>query len=230
MITDMSPYLNSNKIFIWSKKNLFSSWINSIMTIIALIFIYKVGTFFLNWAIFEADFITNFRGEIITDRTFCSKNIEIGQHGACWSIIFVRFHQFMYGFYPVEEAWRVNVIYALLPLALIGILFDKLPFRKIFIYFTFAFPFIAYFMLYGGPGLSVVATNKWGGLLVTLFLGVTGIALAFPLSIFLALGRRSNMPIVKSICVVFIEFIRGVPLSHFYSQQMSCYPCFYQRV
>ena len=148
MITDMSPYLNSNKIFIWSKKNLFSSWINSIMTIIALIFIYKVGTFFLNWAIFEADFTTNFRGEIITDRTFCSKNIEIGQHGACWSIIFVRFHQFMYGFYPVEEAWRVNVIYALLPLALIGILFDKLPFRKIFIYFTFAFPFIAYFMLY----------------------------------------------------------------------------------
>jgi general L-amino acid transport system permease protein len=67
-------------------------------------------------------------------------------------------------------------------------------------------------MLYGGPGLSTVGTNKWGGLLVTLFLGVTGIALAFPLSILLALGRRSKLPIIKSICVVFIEFIRGVPL------------------
>ena len=67
MIANISPNLNSNKIFSWSKKNLFSSWVNSIMTIIALIFIYKVGTFFLNWAIFEADFITNFRGEIITD-------------------------------------------------------------------------------------------------------------------------------------------------------------------
>jgi general L-amino acid transport system permease protein len=67
-------------------------------------------------------------------------------------------------------------------------------------------------MLYGGPGLSVVGTNKWGGLLVTLFLGVTGIGLAFPLSIILALGRRSKMPIIKSLCVVFIEFIRGVPL------------------
>jgi general L-amino acid transport system permease protein len=63
-----------------------------------------------------------------------------------------------------------------------------------------------------GPGLSTVGTNKWGGLLVTLFLGVTGIALAFPLSILLALGRRSKLPIIKSICVVFIEFIRGVPL------------------
>ena len=67
-------------------------------------------------------------------------------------------------------------------------------------------------MLYGGPGLSPVGTNKWGGLLVTLFLGITGIALAFPLSILLALGRRSKLPIIKSICVVFIEFIRGVPL------------------
>ena len=212
MTPNTSPYLSPNKMLNWSKKNLFSSWVNTIMTVIALIFLYEVGTFFLNWSIFKADFINNFRGETITDRTFCSKNIEVGQHGACWAIIFVRFHQFMYGFYPVEEAWRVNLVYAFLPFALIGVLFDKLPLRRVFLYFTFAFPFIAYFMLYGGPGLSVVGTNKWGGLLVTLFLGVTGIALAFPLSILLALGRRSNMPIVKSICVVFIEFIRGVPL------------------
>ncbi len=211
MTTISTQYTSFNKFSLWAKKNLFSSWINTLMTIIALIFLYKIGTFFLNWAIFDADFRTNFKGELITDRTFCSKNIEPG-YGACWSIIFVRFHQFIYGFYPVEQAWRVNIIFALLPLALIGVLFDKLPFRKIFLYFTFIFPFVAYFMLYGGPGLSTVATNKWGGLLVTLFLGVTGIALAFPLSILLALGRRSNMPIIKSICVVFIEFIRGVPL------------------
>ena len=87
-----------------------------------------------------------------------------------------------------------------------------MPLRKYFIFFTFIYPFIAYFLLYGGPNLTIVETNKWGGLLVTLFLGVTGIGLAFPLSIALALGRRSNMPIIKSICVIFIEFIRGVPL------------------
>jgi general L-amino acid transport system permease protein len=118
----------------------------------------------------------------------------------------------MYGLYPIEETWRVNLSFVLLPFAIIGFLFDKLPFRKYFIYFTFIYPFIAYFLLYGGPNLTIVETNKWGGLLVTLFLGVTGIGLAFPLSIVLALGRRSNMPIIKSICVVFIEFIRGVPL------------------
>ena len=201
-----------NKYFNWAVKNLFSSWVNTIMTIIAIIFVYEIGSFFLNWSIFSADFRTNFQGEIITDRTLCSKNIVPGEYGACWAIIYARWDQFMYGLYPVEETWRVNLTYALLPFAIIGILFDKLPFRKLFIYFTFIFPFIAYFLLYGGPGLSTVGTNKWGGLLVTLFLGVTGIGLAFPLSILLALGRRSKMPIIKSLCVVFIEFIRGVPL------------------
>ena len=208
-------YSNSmmhNKYYNWIQKNLFSSWINSILTIIALVFLYKVGSFFLNWTIFEADFRYNFQGELITDRILCSKNIVPGEYGACWAIIFVRWDQFMYGFYPTEELWRVNLTFALLPLAIIGILFDKLPYRKYFIYFTFIFPFFAYYMLYGGPGFSVIDTNKWGGLLVTLFLGVTGIALAFPLSIVLALGRRSKMPIIKSICVLFIEFIRGVPL------------------
>ena len=212
MSTTLTSNFIHNKYYKWIVKNLFSSWVNSILTIIALIFVYEVGSFFLNWAIFEADFRTNFQGDVITDRILCSKNIVPGEYGACWAIIYVRWDQFMYGFYPIEEIWRVNFVYALLPLAIVGILFDKIPYRRFFIYFTFIYPFIAYFMLYGGPGISVVGTNKWGGLLVTLFLGVTGIALAFPLSIILALGRRSKMPIIKTMCVVFIEFIRGVPL------------------
>ena len=74
----------------------------------------------------------------------------------------------MYGLYPVEEAWRVNLVYAF-TFCFIGIFFDKIPFRKYFIYFTFLYPFIAYFLLYGGAGLSIVGTNKWGGLLLLYF-------------------------------------------------------------
>jgi|TARA_B110000259_G_scaffold71361_1_gene84042 general L-amino acid transport system permease protein len=202
----------SNKLIIWSKKNLFSSWLNALITILSIYFIYEVSVFFLNWAVFKADFITNFKGEVILDRTFCSKNIEPGSYGACWAIIHVRFHQFMYGFYPVEEVWRVNLVFAMLPVALASIFFNNIPYRKYLLYFTFIFPFIAFYLLYGGPNLTVIGTNKWGGLLVTLFLGVSGIALAFPISILLALGRRSQMPVISLICVVFIEFIRGVPL------------------
>ena len=208
----MSSIASTNKIIIWSKKNLFSNWVNTLITVLSIYFIYEVSVFFLDWAVFKADFLTNFRGERIIDRTFCSKNIEPGSYGACWAIIHVRFYQFMYGFYPAAEVWRVNLVFFLLPFALVAIFFDKVPFRKYLLYFTLVFPFIAFYLLYGGPSLTTVGTNKWGGLLVTLFLGVTGIALAFPLSIALALGRRSNMPIISLICVIFIEFIRGVPL------------------
>ncbi|MGY9017331.1 MAG: amino acid ABC transporter permease [Alphaproteobacteria bacterium] len=208
----MSSVASTYKIILWSKKNLFSSWINTLITILTIYFIYEVSFFFLDWAVFKADFLTNFRGERIIDRTFCSKNIEPGSYGACWTIIHVRFYQFMYGFYPAAEVWRVNLVLFLLPFALVAIFFDKVPFRKYFLYFTLVFPFIAFYLLYGGPSLTTVGTNKWGGLLVTLFLGVTGIALAFPLSIALALGRKSNMPVISLLCVIFIEFIRGVPL------------------
>jgi amine acid ABC transporter, permease protein, 3-TM region, His/Glu/Gln/Arg/opine family len=89
---------------------------------------------------------------------------------------------------------------------------SKLPYRKHLIKFTIIFPIIAFILLYGGFGFEIVPTNKWGGLLVTLVLGVFGIALAFPLGIILALGRRSKLPVISMVCTLFIEFIRGVPL------------------
>ena len=143
----MSSVASTNKIILWSKKNLFSNWVNTLITVLSIYFIYEVSVFFLDWAVFKADFLTNFRGERIIDRTFCSKNIEPGSYGACWAIIHVRFYQFMYGFYPAAEVWRVNLVFFLLPFALVAIFFDKVPFRKYFLYFTLLFPFIAFYLL-----------------------------------------------------------------------------------
>ena len=134
---------------------------------------------------------------------------EIG--GACWAIIFVRFYQFIYGFYPVEEVWRVNIVYSLLVIAVAPLLIEKYPLRKYFLYFTLIFPIIAYFLLAGGFGLAHVSTKDWGGLLVTLVLGFTGIALAFPLGIVLALGRRSNLPVISMVCTLFICLLYTSP-------------------
>ena len=179
----------------------------------SLYFLYQLIPWFLDWSVFSADFWTNYKGELIVDRTFCSRVADPeGDHGACWAIIIVRFYQFMYGFYPREEVWRVNLSYIMLAVAIVPLLFDKFPFRKHFLKFTYVFPIIAFFLLNGGLGLEPVSTNKWGGLLVTLVLGCTGIALAFPLGIILALGRRSNLPVISMMCTLFIEFIRGVPL------------------
>ena len=196
----------------WLRMNLFSNWSNTLLTFLVVYFLYQIVPSFLNWSVFSADFTHNYLGQLIVDRTFCTRVMEPELGGACWAIIFVRFYQFIYGFYPVEEVWRVNIVYCLLVVAIAPLLIEKFPKRKYFLYFTFVFPIIAYFLLAGGLGLNSVSTKQWGGLLVTLVLGFTGIALAFPLGIVLALGRRSNLPVINMVCTLFIEFIRGVPL------------------
>ena len=196
----------------WLRMNLFSNWVNSLVSLFVLYILIQFIPWILNWTIFAADFKYNFNGEEIIDRTMCSRVLDPENGGACWAIIYVRFYQFMYGFYPRDEVWRVNLSYIMLAVAVVPLLFDKFPFRKHFLKFTYVFPVIAFFLLNGGLGLESVSTNKWGGLLVTLVLGCTGIALAFPLGIVLALGRRSNLPVISMMCTLFIEFIRGVPL------------------
>ena len=212
-LVSRKPPVATTGIVGWLRMNLFSNWFNTIITLLVLYFLYQLIPWFLNWSVFTADFTHNYLGEKIVDRTGCSRVANPEEyHGACWSIIIVRFYQFIYGFYPREFVWRVDLTYILLAIAIIPLLFESFPFRKHFLKFTFVFPIIAFFLLYGGLGLDIVPTNKWGGLLVTLVLGVVGIALAFPIGIILALGRRSNLPVISMICTLFIEFIRGVPL------------------
>ena len=206
------PPVATTGILGWLRMNLFSNWVNSLVSIFVLYILIQFIPWILNWTIFAADFKYNFNGEEIIDRTMCSRVLDPENGGACWAIIYVRFYQFMYGFYPRDEVWRVNLSYIMLAVAVVPLLFDKFPFRKHFLKFTYVFPVIAFFLLNGGLGLESVSTNKWGGLLVTLVLGCTGIALAFPLGIVLALGRRSNLPVISMMCTLFIEFIRGVPL------------------
>jgi len=185
----------------WIRTNLLSSTTNIILTILAVWFLYKILPPTLNWAFFDAVFT----GE---DRNAC----RAAGDGACWAFIGERFQLFIYGFYPHPERWRVNLAFLLLIVAVIPILFDKVPFRKAGLIFAVAFPFIAGWLLIGGFGLKPVPTDQFGGIMLTLVVGVTGIAFSLPLGILLALGRQSNLPIIKVFCVSFIEFIRGVPL------------------
>jgi general L-amino acid transport system permease protein len=80
------------------------------------------------------------------------------------------------------------------------------------IFFFVIFPVLAFWLLYGGLGLEVVETRLWGGFMLTLILSGIGIIFSLPLGVLLALGRRSELPVVHMLCVVLIEFVRGVPL------------------
>ena len=120
----------------------------------------------------------------------------------------------MYGFYPESEHWRVQATYALAAILLLPLLIPRLPYKAAnAVLFFAAFPVVAFILLVGGMfGLPHVETRSWGGMLVTLVIAFAGIVGSLPLGILLALGRRSELPILRLMSVIFIEFWRGVPL------------------
>lgn len=194
------PMLTSGPIF-WMKKNLFSSPLNIALTLLALWFLWMVVPPSYHWAFGGAVFDASSRQE-------CQ---QLGD-GACWAFVDERFQIFLYGFYPEAERWRVNLAFVLLFVALVPLLFDKIPHRGKGIIFSCLYPFLAAWLLLGGLGLKPITTDQFGGMMLNVVVGVTGIVCSLPLGIMLALGRQSNMPAVRSACVMFIEFIRGVPL------------------
>src|SRR5690606_22217429 len=154
-----------------------------------------------------------------TDRTFCATTAQGGIQpdewsGACWAFVQAKFAQFMFGRYPIAERWRVIVVGIMFVALLVPLLIPRVPRKGLnAILFFLVFPVIAFVLLSGGMlGLPHVETSEWGGLLVTMVLSFVGIAVSLPFGIVLALGRRSQMPAIKLICVIFIEVVRGVPL------------------
>jgi len=196
-----SPVRTQGPIF-WVQKNLLSSPLNVALTILGVGFLVLTVPPFLDWALFDAAFTGESR-----------KDCEAVASGACWAFIQERINLFIYGFYPESQRWRVNVSFGLLLLTLYFVLYDKAVFRKYGLWYAVAFPFIAGWLLVGdGTVLRTVTTDQFGGIMLTLVIGVTGISFSLPLGILLALGRYSNLPAVKLLCICFIEFIRGVPL------------------
>ena len=194
---------NAKGLVYWLKNNLFSSPLNIVITFLGFYLVYKILPPAIQWAFIDATWVAETREECLGEGK-----------GACWAYIGNRFGQVMYGFYPPAEYWRPNLAGILLILLTIPLFIEKMP-KKVWLgaFILLVFPFIAYVLIHGGMlGLSEVGTDRWGGLMLTLIISLVGIAAALPLGIILALGRRSEMPIVKSISIIFIEFWRGVPL------------------
>ncbi|MCT8161440.1 amino acid ABC transporter permease [Pseudoruegeria sp. SHC-113] len=242
----------------WAKDNLFSTPLNSLLTLAALFCIYAILSGSLPWIL---------NGLWTTSSLAECREILQGTTGACFSVLTERWHQLIYGFqYPADAYWRPNIAFLLLLIAIAPVLFFDLP-RKLLI-FTAIYPFLAYWLIWGGTimvpiiaflgcagggfvfqkfgksnfaagffggiiaafavwiiggalvpetandnaMLTAVPSRDLGGFMLNMMLGVTCVSLSLPLGIALALGRQSNMPLIKWICVIFIEFVRGVPL------------------
>jgi len=186
---------------LWVKENLFGSVTNAVLTVLAIWLLWVTIPPMLQWAFLDAAFSGESR-----------KDCQTQAPGACWAFIQNRFELFVYGFYPAAERWRPNLAAALLAVALLPVLWDNVPQRAKLLVFTGAYPFVAGWLLVGGLGLKPVTTDQFGGFLLTLVIGVTGISFSLPLGVLLALGRQSKMPVLRTLSIAFIEFIRGVPL------------------
>ena len=192
----------------WLRANLLSSPFNIALTILIALL--------LAWAIPElVKFLLIDAVWTGTDRDACREIVQHREIGACWPFVWERWSYFVYGSYPIPERWRVDVFFAMLAVGVFWMLWLEAPRRDLgSVYFFVVLPISSFILLTGwrAIGLEPVDTSLWGGILVTIVVASVGIVLSLPLGILLALGRRSHMPAVRLFSVIFIEFVRGVPL------------------
>ena len=257
ILPEQAPPVTEAGIVKWLRDNLFPGPVNTVLTLVAIYFLFKLLSGAMPWfwnGVWTADSLSECR-EILDGAT-----------GGCFSVLTERWNQLLFGFkYPSEAYWRPTLAFALLLVSIAPVLFSKLP-RKLLI-LTLLYPFIAFWLIWGGTiltplmillgfvagyiafhrtetkgfgtaalfGVAVTVLVWWlgsyisaaapnvvaltpvpsrdmGGFMLNMILGTVCVSLSLPFGILLALGRQSDMPIIKWICVIFIEFIRGVPL------------------
>lgn len=211
---DIKPPAVDVGIIGWLRNNLFNGYFNSIATILILIALFNLVPPFIRWALIESHWYTS--GAV------CQKAGE----GACWSVVFKNFRYIIFGFYPLHLQWRPFTAMLIL-FSLVFYSRNRKHWKKSLGYLWLV-GLIAMGLLMSGRffGMEPVETSRWGGLPLTLLLSLFGMVLAYPLGILLALGRQSRMPAIKSLCVVYIELIRGVPLISLLFMSSVMFPLF----
>jgi general L-amino acid transport system permease protein len=192
----------------WLRQNLLSTPFNIALTILIILLLAWIIPELLKFLFIDAVWTG-------ADRDACREIVQHRPIGACWPFVYDRFAYFIYGSYPIPERWRVDLFFIMLAVGVVWLLWLQAPWHQFSpVYFFIVLPVCSFILLHGFAliGLPVVDTALWGGVLVTIVVATVGIVFSLPLGILLALGRRSNMPTIRLFSVIFIEFVRGVPL------------------
>jgi general L-amino acid transport system permease protein len=201
LVPPRAPPVATEGVLPWLRRNLFSDWKNGLGTlaIVALIVVFVPRLF--DWAVVNA--------VARPDNAACR---AIGHAGACWGVVAEKYRLILFGRYPYAEQWRPLVATVLTIVLLAASCYR--PFWKPWLIALWIFVIATFFVLMRGGvfGLTPVETARWGGFPLTIMLSTIGLASAFPLSVLVALGRRSRMPGIRTLCVLYVELIRGVPL------------------
>jgi len=193
------PPRASAGIFGWLRANLFNSVLNTILTLAAVYLLAVAVPPLMRWA--------------VVDAIWSAPNGQACRgDGACWAFIGEKLRFILFGRFPYEEHWRPLFVVAIFVALILASCDRRLWGRRLILLWLTGFVAVGVLMWGGILGMTYVETELWNGLPLTLILSTIGMALAFPLAILLALGRRSHLPAVRAICVAYIELIRGVPL------------------
>jgi general L-amino acid transport system permease protein len=182
------------------RKELWGSPPRAIFTFALMLLLAWGGIHLFDWAVRDAVFRP--------DADAC----RAAHHGACWGVIVEKWRPILLGRYPYEDQWRPAVAVSVLSLIMMLSAWPRTWRWWLPPAWLIALALCLALMRGGVPGLDPVPTNRWGGLPLTIGLAVTGLALAFPLALMLALGRRSRWPVARALCATYIELVRGVPL------------------
>ena len=184
----------------WVRINLFGDWVTGLMTILIGGALLVVVPQFLSWAVLRAAWLPDFDA------------CRIEGVGACWGVVAEKYRFILFGRYPYEDQWRPLLATAALLAMLVGSC--ARAFWKPWLPIAWIAVFALFFtLMYGNVlGLQKVETDRWGGLPLTILLASLSMMLAFPIAMVVALGRRSSLPAIRTVCTVYVELIRGVPL------------------
>ncbi|WP_431276593.1 amino acid ABC transporter permease [Variovorax ureilyticus] len=182
------------------RKELWGSPLRAVFTVGLVLLFAWAGYHLFAWSVMHAVFRP--------DAEAC----RASHHGACWGVIAEKWRPILFGRYPYEDQWRPAVAVVVLSLTTMLSAWPRSWRWWLLPVWLVALAFFLVLMRGGVLGLEGVPTNRWGGLPLTIGLAVVGLALASPLSLALALGRRSQWPVVRTLCATYVELVRGVPL------------------
>ena len=212
-IEEVRPPVTSIGVIGWVRQNLFSNPFNSLLTLLIAYGLYRTVPAFIKWALVNAVWWS--------DGQACSQ-----AGGACWAVVTKNLRFILFGFYPYNQQWRPVFSIGLLAVCVFYSSFQRNWNKYLLLVWAVGLALIGLIMHGGIFGLPAVETEKWSGISLTLLLAIFGLSAAYPFGVILALGRRSRLPAIKTLSVLYIELIRGVPLISLLFMASVMFPLF----
>jgi general L-amino acid transport system permease protein len=179
----------------------FPTPVMGVLSLVLLVAIVLAGWHFLQWALVHSHW------------SGTSSEACVGEEGACWAFVIARWKPWLVGGYPAGELWRAWTVFGLFIAFCVWIgRRTARGFDSIVLWSFVLLPVVLIAVLLGGGPLRFVPPTQWGGLLLTLIATLTTFATALPIGLALALGRRSDMPVLRFFCAAFVEAMRSIPL------------------